>query len=149
VSKWSIAALVATIVAAIVVGILVLTVLLQSDTTLVLDLEPGECFELPDDTSTAITTVDTVDCQSAHLAEVFAAGELNPDRDLPYPDDDQLFAMADQRCATALVDIDGASEQFGILPVVADEASWDSYRGRYVCVAIPYGGEAVTGSLST
>ena len=34
-----------------------------------------------------------------------------------------------------------------MLPVVADEQSWNSYRGRYVCVAIPYGGGTTEGSL--
>ena len=44
-------------------------------------------------------------------------------------------------------DIPALVERFGILPVVSNEASWESFRGRYVCVAIPYGGGTTDGSL--
>ena len=64
------------------------------DDTLVLDLDSGDCFEVPDDIAEAtIAEVDTIDCTKPHEAEVFATGELDPDRDQPYPaDEQQLFA---------------------------------------------------------
>jgi hypothetical protein len=30
---------------------------------------------------------------------------------------------------------------------VANQASWDSFQGRFVCVATPYGGGTTVGSL--
>lgn len=148
-SRW-VVPLVATAMAVIGVGVaLAMFALASDDGTLVLDLDRGDCFVVPDDLGDgAIAEVDTVDCDEPHLAEVFETGNLNPDRDLPYPDDEaQLFARVDRECAAVLARNPALVEQFGIVPVVADEASWDSFRGRYLCVAVPYGGEPVTGSL--
>lgn len=95
-----------------------------------------------------ISKVDTVDCDKPHEAEVFATGELDPDRNEPYPDDEQqMFARVDRECAAVLADHPDVMQRFGVLPVVADERSWSSFRGRYVCVAIPYGGGTTEGSL--
>ena len=117
--------------------------------TIVLDLAAGDCFQVPDDIADAtIARIDTVSCNEPHEAEVFATGELNPKRDQPYPADaQQLFAQVDAKCAAVLADHPDVLERFGVLPVVADEQSWNSFRGRYVCVAIPYGGGTTDGSL--
>lgn len=132
----------------VVVGVLVL-VATTANESLVLDLRPGDCFDLDDvgdGGDDGIGTVATVDCERPHEAEVAATGRLNEARDVERPSDDELFAEVDARCAAALRDRAGLVERFGILPVVADEASWESYRGAYVCVAIPYGGGTTTGS---
>ena len=72
----------------------------------------------------------------------------DPDRDQPYPDDQQqLFAQVDAKCAAVLADHPDVVQRFGVLPVIADEKSWSSFRGGYVCVAIPYGGGTTEGSL--
>lgn len=140
----------AAIVAAIALGVLLLVVATSSGETLVLDLEPGECFDLADDDgSDAIGTVETAPCDEPHEAEAVAVGELDPAdgaEAVPRPVDDVLFEQVDARCAAALADRADLLERFGILPVVADEASWDEYDGRYVCVAIPYGGGTTIGS---
>jgi hypothetical protein len=141
-------ALIATVAVAAGLALLTIVVLTTDDETLMLDLETGDCFELPDELAdSTIAQVSTVDCAGPHGAEVFATGFRNPDRDLPYPADEDLFRAVDARCAAVLSEIPGATDRFGILPVIADEASWDAYRGRYVCVAIPYGGGTVSGSL--
>jgi len=138
------------VIAAVALGVLLLVVATSSDETLVLDLEPGECFDLAaDDGADAIGTVETTPCDEPHEAEAVAVGELNPAdaaEDVPRPADDVLFEQVDARCAAALDGRTGLLARFGILPVVADEASWDEYDGRYVCVAIPYGGGTTTGS---
>lgn len=140
--------LLAAVVGAGLLALLALLALTSRDATLVLDLEPGDCFDVPaeiaDDT---LGQVDTGDCDDPHEAEVFAVGELNPDRDRPYPAADELFGVADRACAELLAERPELVEQFGVLPVVADESSWEAFRGRYVCVAIPYGGGTVSGSL--
>ena len=135
------------LVAAIAVAVGVLVVATASDGTLVLDLAVGDCFELElEDDAVEVGTVDTVECAEPHGAEVVATGDLDPDGLVERPADDQLFAMVDARCAEALAERPILLQQFGILPVAADEDSWESYDGRYVCVAIPYGGGTTTGS---
>jgi Septum formation len=138
------------VIAAVALGVLLLVVVTGSDDTLVLDLDPGDCFVLGvDRDSGAIGTVDTVACADPHDAEAVAVGELNPadaDAGVPRPADDELFDQVDARCAAALRERPDLLERFGILPVAADEVSWDHYEGRYVCVAIPYGGGTTTGS---
>ena len=148
-NKGWIIGLLAVVLGIAVIGIATVMIATSDDDTLVLDLERQECFQLPEDMSQAtLDSVDLVECADPHEAEVFATGELNPDRDLPYPaDGEQLFARVDQLCQSVLSEQPGLSEQFGILPVVPNEVSWDSYRGRYLCVAIPYGGGTTSGSL--
>jgi hypothetical protein len=134
---------------AIALAVAALVLVRPSDDTIVLDLDAGDCFQVPDDIAQAtISKVDTIDCTKPHEAEVFATGELDPGRDEPYPDDEQqLFARVDRQCAAVLGAHADLVDRFGVLPVVADERSWESYRGRYVCVAIPYGGGTTQGSL--
>lgn len=141
--------LIAAALVAIGVAVAALVLLRPGDATIVLDLDAGDCFQVPDDIAEAtISKVDTIDCTKPHEAEVFASGELDPGRDQPYPgDEQQLFARVDRQCAAVLADHSDLVDRFGVLPVVADERSWDSYRGRYVCVAIPYGGGTTQGSL--
>jgi hypothetical protein len=148
-SRGWLVALIAALAIAAGLAVAAIVLLMPGDDTLVLDLEPGDCFAVPDDMSQAtIAEVETIDCAEPHEAEVFATGELNPDRDLPYPDDaQQLFARVDRECATVLADRPELVDRFGVLPVVADEQSWSSFRGRFVCVAIPYGGGTTQGSL--
>ena len=133
----------------IALAVVALVLLRPGADTIVLDLDAGDCFHVPADIAQAtISEVDTIDCTKPHEAEVFATGELDPGRDQPYPgDEQQLFARVDRLCAAALVGHAALVDRFGVLPVVADERSWESYRGRYVCVAIPYGGGTTQGSL--
>ena len=144
-----IVALMAAVLLAVGLAVAALVLLSPGDDTLVLDLDAGDCFQVPDDIAEAtIAQVDTFNCSKPHEAEVFATGELNPGRDEPYPaDTQQMFARVDRQCAAVLAERPDLVERFGVLPVVADEQSWSSYRGRYVCIAIPYGGGTTEGSL--
>ena len=75
---WIVGLMAAVLVA---IGLAVAAVVLLSpgDDTLVLDLDSGDCFEVPDDIADAtIAEVDTIDCAKPHEAEVFATGELEP-----------------------------------------------------------------------
>ena len=142
--------LIAAVIVAIGLATAAALLLRPGGDTIVLDLDAGDCFQVPDDIAgSSISTIDTISCDKPHEAEVFATGELDPDRDQPYPDDEQqLFARVDARCSTVLADHPDLVQRFGVLPVVADEQSWESFRGRYVCVAIPYGGGTTQGSLA-
>lgn len=121
-------------------------VLAGADVTSINDLEVGDCFDVPiDGGDVRIETVDVSDCDEPHEAEVVLVGELNPDRDRPYPSDAELFAEIDRRCASLPAEI---TDRFGLLPVAPDEASWEPFAGRFLCVAIPYGGGTTVGSLA-
>lgn len=135
------------LVAASIIAIAV--VLSLSNETSWTDLEPGDCFDLGgavDDAEgdlASVFSIDTVDCTDEHDAEVVAAGELNPEGDQPYPNDDELFAAIDRACAAG-ASVDPAT--YGIVPIAPDERTWNERNGRYVCVAVALGGATVTGS---
>jgi hypothetical protein len=137
--------LVAAVIAAVLIGVVL--ALASGNDTNVIDLDVGECFELPDDDDDLIEIVDPIDCDEPHDAQVVADGELNPDRSDDYPPDAELFAEADRMCFLALRDSDALLADFGVLPVVANEAAWAPKQGRFLCVAVPYGGEPRRGSI--
>ncbi len=131
----------------VAVGVVIVAALTSSDGgTAIVDLEVGDCFDLPEDESDAdeFTSVDVVDCAMPHLAEVVSDGVLNTD-DEPYPDDDdELFGRVEAACREAGV---VESDAFGLLPIAPSPELWASFEGRFLCVAIPFGGGAVTGSI--
>ncbi len=144
--RWSLG-LVAVLAAAVgVMGVIAaVTVLSGADATSIGDLQAGDCFDVPlDSGDERVEAVDVFDCAEPHEAEVVAVGELNPDRDLPYPADADLFAEIDRRCAALA---DEFADRFGLLPIAPEERSWEPLAGRFVCVAIPYGGGTTVGSL--
>lgn len=144
--RWALGLLVALAAALAVLATMVAVLVFAGpDATSIHDLVPGDCFDLPiDGDDVRIETVEVSDCGEPHEAEVVLVGELNPDGDVPYPSDDDLFAEIDRRCAALPDEI---SDAFGVLPVAPDEASWGPFAGRFLCVAIPYGGGTTVGSL--
>ncbi len=144
-----------TVLVAVVIGVLAFVT--PDSGTLVLRLERGDCVDLPESIDEgSLGTLDRVDCDDDHEAEVIEAGAIegaDPDRS-PYESDAEaggaaVMQSADARCQVALESIDGAVDRFGVLPVVADERSWKRFPGRFVCLAIPYGGGSVAGSIAT
>ncbi len=135
---WGVAAVILFGVAAIIVGVAVGE--LSSGTSDVTDLDVGDCFDLDPDDDGSVDLVDVVDCDEPHNAEVVAVADLNPDGDLPYPSDAELFPLADRRCADVPPD-----PRFGVLAVAPTAATWEARRGRVVCVALVYGDGRVTG----
>ena len=122
-----------------------LIVLATSADTTVLELDVRDCFMIDLEAGSAdIDTVDLLDCDNPHDAEVVFVGTLNPGTDRPYPSDAEMFADIDRACSVVGDDL---IEDFGLLPIAPNETSWEPFQGRFVCVAIPFGGEPVTGSL--
>ncbi len=116
-----------------------------SSATPIVDLEVGDCFDLPDETEMErFETVDLIDCDQPHQVEVVLTGELNPDGDLPYPDDDELFASSGQRCNTVTLPVEG----FGLVPLAPTADTWEGASGRFACLALQIGGEPSEGSLT-
>lgn len=140
--------LVTVMVAVVLIAIALIAVVTSSSSTALLDLEVGECFVLPTDVGddaggefAVVESIEVLSCTEPHDAEVVAVGELNTDGDLDYPLDEELFATVDSRCA-AVGDV--ALDRFGVVPVAPTERSWESFAGRFLCIAIPYGGGLVT-----
>jgi uncharacterized protein DUF4190 len=124
--------------------------------TAVFELERGDCvnFDFNPDSEivVTVTTVDVVDCEKPHTAEVMFIDELNPDGDLPYPSNEQLFADIGEACSNRAPD-EVASDvdltDFSSFTVAPDDGSWENDDGPYVCFAIREGGRTSTGSLVT
>ena len=136
--RWALAGVVLAGVAGVVLAMAVrLTSSSSSDIT---DLEVGTCFDLEPDDDGTVGVVEVIDCADPHTAEVVGVDELNPDGDRPYPPDDELFALADARCADIPPD-----PRFGILAVAPTEATWEARSGRVVCVALVFGEGEVSG----
>lgn len=140
----------ATIVGLVLVALAALAVMIaiavvvSGQSTSVFDLQTGDCFVLPiDGDDTSFDQVEPVACSEPHDAEVFATGQLNPDQDRDYPTDEMLFGELDARCAVGSV-----PAQFGRLPVGPNEASWDPLGGRFICVAVPFGGDLVSAPIA-
>lgn len=135
--------------AVMLLGLGVALILSRQGGDYIFDLEVGQCFDEPTAWSTGegadVVTVDVVDCDDLHDAEVVGVGLLNADGSSEYPPDDELFASIDDRCAQ----IEGLpADRFGFLPVAPSVATWQTLDGRYLCVAIPYGGEPTAGRIS-
>ncbi len=116
----------------------------------VFDLEPGDCIELPDRNSDEVVRVQTFDCDEAHGAEVFAAGEL-PGGDEPYPGVDEVQAMIEAECRPVFaeyVGIDFDASELSATTIYPQEADWDDTQ-QYVCIAFDPDGdltESIAGS---
>ncbi len=142
------AGLLAVVLAVAAAASLLSFVALDDATVAVVDLEVGDCLDLPageeSDEVLRFETVRRVDCDDPHEAEVVLTGLLNDGRDRPYPADDELFAEVDRRCSVA----DDPDDEFGMLPIAPDEATWDTFEGSFACVAMRFGGESWSGSVS-
>lgn len=139
--------LAAAVVVVLGLGIAAIVAITASDgSTALVDLEPGTCFDLPESAQVGeIDEVTTIDCAEPHQAEVVGVGELGSSG-REYPTDDELFAEVEERCRPVELD---DPDRFGLLPIAPTETLWQSFDGRYLCVAIPFGGGSVSGSALT
>ena len=146
-------AVVCTALVVVATGAVIAAVVAMGDSgTSVFELEPGECFDLPEfdeDGSremTEWTSVDPVDCAEPHTVEVLLTGRLDADQERPYPGDAALLDEVGAACRVVAVTADELG--FGVLPVTPNAAVWEPRGGPYLCVAIPYGGVPRTGSIA-
>ena len=130
----------------VVLGLgMVLLVLSASNRTSWTDLKIGMCIDLSaplqEGDVEALYAVDVVSCpgpldSEEVVGEVIDVGDLNPGASAPYPSEDDLVATVDAICASLAYDRD----RFGVLPIMPDERTWVDRGGRYVCLAVAYGG---------
>lgn len=144
-ASW-VVGLLAVVAAVVLVGIFAIIASTGNDTSIV-ELQPGDCWSIAIDGGDTVETVDLVDCDEPHDAEALFVGFLNVDPGLPYPPDTDLTLEVDTQCRSFDVESIAPLDDFGLLPIAPDEPTWETFQGRFVCVAIPFGGESVRGSL--
>ncbi len=137
--------------AIVVLAFVLLAVVMRDGDTSFVDLEVGDCFDLPDadegDGSIGVFAVELIDCDEPHDVEVVAVGNLREQGDdaaEEYPG----FEAADEAAAAscALVAVDSA--RVGVVPVAPTEQTWSSFDGRYVCLALAVGGGPLVGPVT-
>ena len=138
----------AVLIGVVLVGLGAAWLLSTQNDDFIFDLEIGQCFDEPaawsEGGGSEVEGVDVVDCAEPHDAEVVGAGALNPDGSAEYPSDEELFAVIDAACSQ----VEGVPlDRFGLIPVAPTAATWSALDGRYLCVALPYGGEPTAGSI--
>jgi hypothetical protein len=103
--------------------------------TAVFKLEVGDCvnfgFNPDSERIVEVSTVEVVDCDEDHEAEVIRRGELNPDDDRDYPSNSDLFAESYAGC--------GREDVTDIFAIAPNEDSWDDEGGPFVCFEVDDG----------
>jgi hypothetical protein len=151
VRTFLIAAVCAALVVAATGAVIAVVVAIGDSRTSVFELEPGDCFDLPEfeDGGSRPTTewmsVDPVDCSDPHTVEVLVTGQLDEHQERAYPGQAALF----EEVGVACVRLEAGADRlgFGVLPVSPNEAVWEPRGGPFLCVAIPYGGVPRAGSI--
>lgn len=135
-----------------VVAVVAVFVAISGQAVSIFELRPGDCFELPalepdaGSPTATLDSVDRLDCDDPHVAEVVGAGRLNPDQDRAHPGDPALLAEVGERCR--VYEVAAEALGFGVVPVIPNESSWEPRGGRYLCVAVSYGGAAREGGIA-
>lgn len=142
--------LVAVVLAVVAAAIVLIVVVAGSDTTAVVDLDVGDCFDLPSDDGGDVVefeTVELVPCDEPHEVEVVLVGELNPDGEAEYPDDDELFVLVGRRCDAGVELPEEIASRFGVVPIAPTQDTWEGADGRFSCIVLQYGGDPVDFSV--
>jgi hypothetical protein len=98
----------------------------------------GDCVNIPD--GTEINDYESVDCDEAHDAEVYALPQHPDGEDAPFPGTEALLTFARDRCLEAFegyVGIDYASSAIYYTTLTPGETSWESADDReIVCLLV-------------
>ncbi len=116
--------------------------------TSVFDLEVGDCFSASGD---PVATVTVIDCEDAHIYEVFAVFDHEADDAQAYPGDDAILEYADSRCQPLFEDYvrtDYQTSIYWITSVTPSEETWDHGDDREIVCTLKLGeaGDETTGS---
>jgi hypothetical protein len=154
-------------IAGLVIGagfyVLLATGALDTDEKSIGSLEVGDCVNVADIAENAeIASVPSVPCDELHDGEVFHIDQLNPDRDVDYPGQEQIDLEIGLSCIDEFETYVGTSLDLGRERPAADvgdeeltlfyiyplEDTWDLGRGEYTCIATTLSGDAtLTGSV--
>ena len=123
----------------------------EFDEVSVLDLDVGDCVDLPDDTGLfdEISELTARECDEPHDAEVFLVDELAIDSD-EYPGVETVTTEVDAMCSgPAFEDYVGtahADSELDTFLLYPTEQTWDDDRG-FVCMAITVDGSQLQDSV--
>ena len=98
-----------------------------------------------------VATVTVIDCEDAHIYEVFAVFDHEADDAQAYPGDDAILEYADSRCQPLFEDYvrtDYQTSIYWITSVTPSEETWDHGDDREIVCTLKLGeaGDETTGS---
>jgi hypothetical protein len=118
----------------------------DGEETSVFDLEVGDCFS---ESEEQLETVTVVDCETAHVYEVYHVFDHEAGGDEEYPGDEEILEYADTECQVPFEDFIGLSyeeSQWFITSVTPSQETWDTGDREIVCTVNLEDGSEVTGS---
>jgi len=107
----------------------------------------GDCVQQSELTGSEIGHIDTVDCSTAHYAELIGKFDL-PDGD--FPGADAIGTQSEQGCEDRFQDyvgIDYASSKYYLSPVTPTEQTWNDADDREVLCYAYDPSSTITGSI--
>lgn len=135
----------------VILGLLVLVVVgavVVFGGTTAFDLEAGDCFDKPEDT-TAIGSVDTIDCDKAHDNEVYLVEDLPNGNGEDFPGAAGVNEGARERCLEEFEGFIGEpyeTSRFDIFTITPSEETWNDGDREFVCAVFDINGEQTTGT---
>ena len=111
------------------------------------DVEVGQCTN--QDLTGQVGEIDTVDCDNAHTAEVFALFDLDGD---DYPGSEEVASLATEGCTgdrfEEYVGLSYAESEIFAANIAPTEETWNDADDRTViCFAVAQDGSATEGSV--
>jgi hypothetical protein len=120
-----------------------------------IDLEPGMCFDDPDDTTLVAfsrgRTVNQLPCRVPHRYELYARAPLATDPEEPWPGSAPAEERADVRCADefeAFVGTAWVDSTLDYVFLTPSEARWRAGDSQVSCVLFDLGLVLLTGSMA-
>jgi hypothetical protein len=109
-------------------------------------IQPGQCFQVPEEVEEQVADLDEVPCDEPHDREAFAVISYEPPDDETdgdvFPGDDALTVFADGRCAEAFGDYTGVpyldSDLF-FTYLLPSPRSWQDGDREVICFAFDPG----------
>jgi putative regulator of septum formation len=109
-------------------------------------IEPGQCFQVPEEVSAQVADLEKVSCERPHDREAYAVLDYEPpaaeDDGDAFPGDDGLRTFADGRCAEAFGDYTGVpypDSDLYFTYLIPSPRSWQSGDREVVCFAFDPG----------
>lgn len=127
-----------------------------TDAVSVFELVVGDCFSAapdePDADELVLTTVEVVDCDEPHLAEVVAIGELTADPGDAFPGVADRDAEALALCQPAVEAYTGvplAASDLGLIWLAPTATTWADGDREVTCAVQSLDGTPLVGSVAT
>jgi hypothetical protein len=130
----------------------VTTTTVDDDQVSAFDLGEGDCFDTVDvdeGDGLVVTTVQLVDCDDEHQAEIFAVEALDTPAGEPFPGAEARDQAAQELCAPGFEEFVGvplAESELLLLWLAPTEESWDDDDREVACAVAAPDGESLTGT---